>query len=74
MKQLILTLLISNLLFANYTYQGDNGGKIDMHGGKKQKLIDRPSNLSSKPFIIGNFGLGNGLKKDDNKEKKTKEN
>ena len=70
MKHTVFILLLSNLLFANYAYQEKNAGKIDMHGGKKQKLIDKPSNLSGKPFMLGNIGLQGSLKK-DNKENNT---
>jgi len=39
MKFLVLTILfLSTSLFANYAYQGENSGKIDMHGGKGDKL------------------------------------
>lgn len=71
MKLILFALLLSTLTFANYAYQGENSGKIDMHGGKKTKLIDKPSKLSSKPFLLGNIGLQNDLEKKDKEEKKT---
>lgn len=36
---LIVTIFLANCLFANYTYTNENSGKIDMHGGKGEKLL-----------------------------------
>lgn len=36
---LIVTIFLANILFANYTYTNQNSGKIDMHGGKGDKLL-----------------------------------
>ena len=63
MRYLLSLLFITNLLSANYAHQTTNSGKIDMHGGKKQKLIDKPSNLSNKSFMLGNIGLQDSVKK-----------
>ena len=39
MKTLIIvTIFLTNFLFANYAYTGQNSGQIDMHGGKGDKL------------------------------------
>ena len=47
-KYLIIFLaLTSTSLFANYTYGGNNMGKIDMHGGKEQKLVPGQMNLNN---------------------------
>ena len=35
---LIITIFLTNILFANYNYTEQNSGKIDMHGGKSEKL------------------------------------
>ena len=37
---LLITIFFTTSLFANYTYGGENSGKIDMHGGKSDKLIN----------------------------------
>lgn len=49
MKIILLLCTTFLMLFANYNYGGSNMGKIDMHGGKKQKLTDKFSspNFSS---------------------------
>ena len=47
---LIITIFISNLLFANYSYTGQNNGNIDMHSGKSEKLIDKKNSLSDSNF------------------------
>lgn len=42
MKTLILlTFTFISTLFANYNFNGENMGKIDMHGGKKEKLTNK---------------------------------
>lgn len=45
---LITTIFLSNFLFANSIYNQNNSGKIDMHGGKEQKLLDEKNSLSNK--------------------------
>lgn len=44
----IVTIFLSNLLFANSIYNQNNSGKIDMHGGKEQKLLDEKNSLSNR--------------------------
>jgi len=44
---LIVTILLSNFLFANYNYKDKNSGKIDMHGGKKDNLINQKNSISN---------------------------
>jgi len=44
---LIVTILLSNFLFANYNYKDKNSGKIDMHGGKKDNLINQNNSISN---------------------------
>lgn len=52
MKTLVLCLvLFSTSLFANYAYTGQNSGKIDMHGGKGDKLSGS-SSFSNSPFSL----------------------
>ena len=53
-KYLLITVFLATSLFANYTYNGENSGKIDMHGGNTDKLIK--GNFSNKKF-----GLSQGL-------------
>jgi len=60
MKQLALASLIASSLFANYAHQGENSGKIDMHGGKSDSLLNKKSNFSKGGFSLSNgMGLGN---------------
>ncbi|MDD2292246.1 MAG: hypothetical protein PHV52_08200 [Aliarcobacter sp.] len=37
-RLLIVTIFLTNILFANSTYTEQNSGKIDMHGGKTDSL------------------------------------
>ena len=37
-RLLIVTLFLTNFLFANYNYTDQNSGKIDMHGGKSDSF------------------------------------
>ena len=37
-KLLIVTIFLTNILFADSTYTDQNSGKIDMHGGKSDSL------------------------------------
>ena len=51
MKILLLcSIFLTNILFANYNYTGQNAGKIDMHGGKSDMLINNKNSLSNKNF------------------------
>jgi hypothetical protein len=72
---LIVTLILTQFLFAN-----DNYGKIDMHGGKSENLINQKNSLSNKS--INDVGIIKPIiptapealikeeKKDDKKENK----
>ena len=42
---LIVTTLFANILFANYNYMIQDNGKIDMHGGKSENLIDEKKDI-----------------------------
>ena len=51
MKTLLLgSIFLTNVLFANYNYTGQNAGKIDMHGGKSEMLINNKNSLSNTNF------------------------
>ena len=45
---LMVTLFLTHSLFANEQYTNDNSGKIDMHGGKSENLINQKNSLSNK--------------------------
>ena len=45
---LIVTIFLTNILFANSNYTEQNSGKIDMHGGKSDKLV---------PQKLGNINI-----------------
>lgn len=47
---LIVTLFLTTILFANYNYTNNNSGKIDMHGGKGENLINQKNSLSNTNF------------------------
>ena len=75
MKSIILTIFLANIVFANYAYDNQSKGKIDMHGGKSSSLVDDRSSFSNSNFnSLGSLGM----KKEDipkeetiiNKEKK----
>ena len=38
---LLICLFLTNILFANYSYTNKNSGKIDMHGGKGENLLNQ---------------------------------
>ncbi len=42
---LIVTIFLTNILFANNDYTNENYGKIDMHGGKTDTLA--PTNFKN---------------------------
>ncbi|WP_198304390.1 hypothetical protein [Arcobacter vandammei] len=73
---LFVTIIFTNFLFANYNYTGDNSGKIDMHGGKGENLINKNNSLSNKS--LNNIGITKptppkapeNLIKEEKKEKK----
>ena len=52
---LIITIFLSNLLFADSNYNKNYSGKIDMHGGKSENLINQKNSLSNKS--INNVGI-----------------
>ena len=47
---LIITIFLSNLLFADSNYKKNYSGKIDMHGGKSENLLNDKNSLSNKDF------------------------
>lgn len=47
---LTITIFLSSSLFANYAFTGENTGKIDMHGGKGDKLITNKNKFLSPNF------------------------
>ena len=49
-KLLIITIFLSNLLFAELNDNRNYSGKIDMHGGKSEKLLNEKNSLSNKDF------------------------
>lgn len=59
MKKIILSsLFFTNILFANYAFTNENAGKIDMHGGKSEKLLNNKNSLSNTNFNnLGNIGI-----------------
>lgn len=78
MKKLIIFSLLMNFLYASYNTK-ENLGKIDMHGGKGEKLINETNSLSNKD--INQIGITkpllpkvpqNLIKKDETKKDKIK--
>ena len=76
---LIITIFLSNLLFADSNYNKNYSGKIDMHGGKSENLLNDKNSLSNKDFK--NIGINkqtapiqpkepSNLIKDEKKDKK----
>jgi hypothetical protein len=59
MKFLLLCLIfLTNILYANYAITGENAGKIDMHGGKSDMLLNNKNSLSNTNFNnLGNIGI-----------------
>jgi hypothetical protein len=59
---LLCSIFLTNILFANYAFTGDNSGKIDMHGGKSDMLSNNKNSLSgSKLNNLGNIGINKPL-------------
>ncbi len=55
---LTITIFLSSSLFANYAFTGENTGKIDMHGGKSDKLIINKNAFSTKNINpLSNMGI-----------------
>ena len=46
-KTLLMTIILASALFADYSYTEGNSGKIDMHGGKGDKLLTNKSKFSN---------------------------
>ncbi len=80
---LIVTIFIANILYANYSFTEQNSGKIDMHGGKGEKLMGESSLGSGELKSLGNIPkplspvaptpLIKQKEKTDKEEKKIKE-
>ena len=47
---LIITIFLSNLLFEDSNYNKNYSGKIDMHGGKSENILNDKNSLSNKDF------------------------
>lgn len=47
---LIITIFLSNLLFSDSNYNKNYSGKIDMHGGKSENILNDKNSLSNKDF------------------------
>ena len=55
---LIVTIFLTNILYANYAFTDANSGKIDMHGGKGEMLLNNKNSLSNTNFNnLGNIGI-----------------
>ncbi len=77
---LMVTLILLNYIFAYEQSSNDNNGKIDMHGGKSDNLINQNNSLSNKN--LNSIGIVKPIaptapetlikeeKKDDKKETK----
>jgi len=59
MKILITSFIfLTTSLFANYAYDNNNFGKIDMHGGKSDKLNTGKNKFSNDKFnTLGEVGI-----------------
>ena len=71
-RLLIVTIFLTNILFADSTYTEQNSGKIDMHGGKSDKLVPQKlGNINiSKPIspIAPKILIEDEKKKEEKKE------
>ena len=64
MKYIILcTTLMISILFAQSSYTNTNNGKIDMHGGKSDKLTSNSGSFSNHSFTLGGMSLQKDIKK-----------
>ena len=55
---LIITIFLSSSIYANYAFTGENTGKIDMHGGKGDKLLTNKNTFSNKGVSpLSNMGI-----------------
>lgn len=58
MKYIIfISLVFSNILYANYSFNNQNAKNIDMHGGKGDKLIDSKSAFTNQNFNSLSIGV-----------------
>lgn len=48
MKYILLISIFLSVSYANYNYTNENSGKIDMHGGKSDKLLGNKNSFSNK--------------------------
>jgi len=71
---LTCTVIMVSALYAQSSYTNTNNGKIDMHGGKSDKIILKKNNLSNGTFTLGGMGLQNDIKKTSTKPKEKKIN
>jgi len=62
--------LLFTISFAQQKY---DYGNIDMHGGKKESLVNKKNKMDNKKFGMSNF-LSTPTKKDLKKETKAKKN
>ena len=84
MKVLLLcSIFLINILFADYNSDTQNKGKIDMHGGKSEMLINNKNSLSNTNFNnLNDIGINKPLApkahailiKEEKKKKEKKEN
>lgn len=57
------SIFMASSLLANYAYTGQNSGKIDMHGGKSDKLIKSSNNFKNDAFnSLGGLGSKKNMK------------
>jgi len=55
---LTIALFLSSSLYANYSFTGENTGKIDMHGGKTDKLLTNKNKFSNNKLnSLSNIGI-----------------
>ena len=55
---LFCSIFLTNILFANYAFTGQNSGQIDMHGGKSELLLNNNNSLSNTNFKgLGDIGI-----------------
>lgn len=84
MKILLLcSIFLINILFADYNSDTQNKGKIDMHGGKSEMLINNKNSLSNTNFNnLNTIGINKPLApkapvmliKEEKKKEEKKEN
>ena len=84
MKVLLLcSIFLINILFADYNSDTQNKGKIDMHGGKSEMLINNKNSLSNTNFNnLNDIGINKPLApkapvtliKEEKKKEEKKEN